>query len=218
MISRSLPRDRQTPLEYVALGDSTAFGLGASSQSTHYVARIFRLVQSEYPFTGLTNLGACLATVADVFTYQLPDALAAQPHLVTLSVGPNDLRQGRHPDEFARRVEVVMERLEQETEAAVIVSALPDLALCPRVRNPQRLRLAALTRQYNRALQQVADGFGIKLVDLDISDRAERERRRLFCRDGYHPSDEGYAAWAGAMWPAVWARIPEPVHLLARLA
>src|SRR2546421_11233514 len=161
MISRSLPSDRQMPLDYLALGDSTVYGLGASSPSTHYVARLFRLVQSEYPATRLTNLGNCLATAADVLTDQLSDALMAQPQLVTLSVGPNDLRRGRRPEDFARSAERILERLEQETEAAVVVNALPDLALCPRFSDPQRSRLAALTRRYNQSLRRVADGFGI---------------------------------------------------------
>jgi len=64
MISRSLPSDRRTPLVYIALGDSTVYGLG---------------------------------TAVDVLTNQVAHAVLHQPGLVTLSVGPNDLRQGRAP-------------------------------------------------------------------------------------------------------------------------
>src|ERR1700682_6101522 len=51
MIHRSLPSDRRTPIVYVALGDSTVYGLGASSPSTHYVARLFWRLHPEYPST-----------------------------------------------------------------------------------------------------------------------------------------------------------------------
>jgi lysophospholipase L1-like esterase len=74
MINRSLPSNRRTPLVYVALGDSTVYGLGASGPSTHYVARLFASLQWEYPAARLTNLGACLATAADVLAQQVPDA------------------------------------------------------------------------------------------------------------------------------------------------
>jgi lysophospholipase L1-like esterase len=77
--------------------------------------------------------------------------------------------------------------------------------------------VAALTRHYNHALQHVADGFGIQLVDLGVTNQAE-DPQRFFSEDGYHPSDVGYAAWAGAMWEAVWARIPERTRLVARPA
>src|SRR6202045_3973427 len=188
MINRSLPSDRRTPLVYVALGDSTVYGLGA-----------------------------CLATTADVLAHQVPDAIMDRPHLVTLSVGPNDIRQGRTPQDFAGRVEVILERLERDTDAAVILNALPDLALSPRFREPERSMVAALTRHYNHALQHVADDFGIELVDLTITDPVV-DPQRFFSDDGYHPSDDGYAAWAGAMWEAVWARIPERARLVARPA
>jgi acyl-CoA thioesterase I len=218
MINRSLPSDRRTPLVYVALGDSTVYGLGASSPSTHYVARLFWQLHSEYPLARLANRGACLATTADVLAHQVPAAIIDRPHLVTLSVGPNDLRQGRAPEDFAGRVEVILERLERDTDAAVILNALPDLALSPRFREPERSMVAALTRHYNHALRHVADHFGIELVDLTITDRVEGDPQRFFCDDGYHPSDAGYAAWAGAMWDAVGGRIPERTRLVARPA
>jgi lysophospholipase L1-like esterase len=218
MINRSLPSDRRTPLVYVALGDSTVYGLGASSSNTHYVARLYRHLVAEYPLARLANRGACLATTADVLAHQVPEAIMDRPHLVTLSVGPNDLRQGRAPQDFARRTEVILERLQRDTDAAVILNALPDLALCPRFREPERSMVAALTRHYNHALQHVADDFGIELVDLGIQDRIDGEPQRFFSEDGYHPSDAGYAAWAGAMWEAVWARVPERARLAARPA
>ena len=217
MINRSFPSDRRTPLVYVALGDSTVYGLGASSPSTHYVARLFWRLHSQYPLARLSNRGACLATTTDVLAHQVPDAIMDRPHLVTLSVGPNDIRQGRTPQDFAGRVEVILERLERDTDAAVILNALPDLSLSPRFREPERSMVAALTRHYNHALQHVADDFGIELVDLTITDPVV-DPQRFFSDDGYHPSDDGYAAWAGAMWEAVWARIPERARLVARPA
>ena len=62
MITRSLPSDRRTSLVYVALGDSTVYGLGASTPHTNYVARLFAHLRWKYPAARLTNLGTCLAT------------------------------------------------------------------------------------------------------------------------------------------------------------
>ena len=163
----------------------------------------------------MTNLGTCLATAGDVLADQVPDAILHRPQLVTLSVGPNDLRKGSGPDDFARRVEVILERLDRETDAAVILNALPDLASAPRFRQSERSMVAALTRHYNHALRHVADGFSVDLVDLEIGDGAESELRRFFSEHGYHPSDLGYAAWAGVLWQAVRARIPAQTRLAA---
>ena len=218
MIRRSLPSDRRIRIVYVALGDSTVYGLGATSPNSHYVARLFASLQWEYPAARLTNLGTPMAAAADVLANQVVDAILQQPHLVTLSVGPNDLCQGRAPDDFARRVEIILERLDRETDALVLLNALPDLARAPRFREPERSMMAALIRHYNHALQHVADGFGIDLVDVDISDRPEHEQRSFFSDDGYHPSDAGYAAWAAAMWERVRQQIPQPAQLLTQPA
>lgn len=215
MFTRSLPSDHRAPLVYAALGDSTVYGLGASSPNTNYVGRLFASLQWEYPSARLTNLGTCLATAADVLAEQVPNAILLQPQLVTLSVGPNDLRQGRGPDDFGRRVEVILERLDRETDAAVVLNALPDLGSAPRFRPEERSMVAALTRHYNHALRHVADSFDVDLVDLELGDRAESELHRLFSEDGYHPSDAGYAVWAGVLWEAVRARIPAQTDLAA---
>jgi lysophospholipase L1-like esterase len=58
----------------------------------------------------------------------------------------------------------------------------------------------------------------MELVDIGIADRPDHERRRFFSDDGYHPSDEGYAAWAVAVWAFVSALIPPPPVLRPRLA
>ena len=57
MINRSLPSDRRTPLTYVALGDSTVFGLGASHASRNYVSRVFAHLRIEYPSATLAQPG-----------------------------------------------------------------------------------------------------------------------------------------------------------------
>lgn len=210
MINRSLPDDRRTALKYVAIGDSTVYGLGATAPSQNYVMRLLGYLRVEYPLAMLINRGECMATASDVLAHQVPDAILDRPDLVTLSVGPNDLRQGRSPQEFAHRVEVILERLDRETEAAVIVNRLPDMAFCPRFREPERSLVAAMTRHYNHALQHVTDSFGIELVDIGLADYPEAFRARLFSEDGYHPSDDGYAAWATALWAALRGKIPQP--------
>ena len=67
---------------------------------------------------------------------------------MTLSVGPNELRQGHSSQEFAHRVEVILERIGRETEAVVVINRLPDMTFCPRFREPERSAVwASLRRQ-----------------------------------------------------------------------
>ena len=69
--ARSLPADRDASLVYVALGDSTVEGVGASSPAASYVGRLHARLRRVYPNARLVNLGVAGATSADVRAGQL---------------------------------------------------------------------------------------------------------------------------------------------------
>lgn len=206
---RHLPSDRSAPLLYVALGDSTVAGVGASDASLNYVSRLHARLREQYPAARVENLGVGGATSADVLRAQLPPAVARRPQLVTLSVGPNDLT-GRVPaGDFERTMRRILTALVEGTPALVVVNLLPDLAVTRRFQDsPQRERVARLTVEFNDALRRAARDLGVVLVDLHGPSRAEVPRRpELLSADGYHPSDAGYARWAELVWAELAPRI-----------
>jgi acyl-CoA thioesterase-1 len=210
--TRRLPADRQAPLLYVALGDSTVEGVGASGEGTNYVSRLAARLRAIYPAVRSVNLGAAGATSADVLNGQLHRAVELQPHLVTLSVGPNDIT-GRVPVErYEAHVRAILERLTRETRAVVVVNLLPDLAVTPRFHGrPEEPEVARATVAFNEALRRAARAGHAEVVDLYEPSRHEVPRRpELIASDGYHPSDAGYARWAELMWTGVQRRLPPP--------
>src|SRR5262245_22703926 len=78
-------------LSYVALGDSTVEGVGATAPARNYVSRLHERLRGVFPDATLLNLGEGGATASGVRLRQLPLALEHRPQLVTLSVGPNDI-------------------------------------------------------------------------------------------------------------------------------
>src|SRR5204863_8913068 len=62
--TRLLPADRGGGVMYVALGDSTVEGVGASSPERNYVSRVYARLRSVYPDARLANLGVGGATSA----------------------------------------------------------------------------------------------------------------------------------------------------------
>jgi lysophospholipase L1-like esterase len=88
---RLLPADAHVAVTYVALGDSTVAGVGATRPERTYVHRLAARLRTVYPRVRLVNLGVSGTTAADVVASQLPAALQQAPTLVTLSIGPNDL-------------------------------------------------------------------------------------------------------------------------------
>ncbi len=86
---------------------------------------------------------------------------------------------------------------------------LPDLAVTPRFRGrPEEATVGRLSIEFNEALARAAGRYGAQVVDLYAASRREVPARpELVARDGYHPSDLGYARWAELMWDAVRSRI-----------
>ncbi len=206
---RALPADRREPVVYVALGDSTVQGVGASSPERSYVSRLYERLRAVYPAARVANLGVAGATSADVVAAQLQRAVELRPHLVTLSVGPNDITRGVPVEQYERDTDVVLAALTGETRAVVIVNLLPDLAVTRRFRSsPQESAVGRLTVRFNDALRSRAHQHGVELVDLYSASREEVPRHpELLASDGYHPSDAGYARWAELMWQAIERRI-----------
>jgi lysophospholipase L1-like esterase len=100
----TMPPSSESPFRYVALGDSTVEGIGATSSATSYVGQIDSRLRERYGYVELTNLGVGGATSADVIRDQLPRAIELQPQLVTLSVGPNDITQGMSFETYAQNM------------------------------------------------------------------------------------------------------------------
>ena len=205
----ALPREHKAPLLYVALGDSTVEGIGASSDARNYVAQIHTRLRAVYPRAAVINLGRGGATSADVLNDQLDRAILMKPNLVTLSVGPNDIT-GRVPvTDYEDNVATIFRRLTGQINAVIVVNLLPDLAATPRFRRSEtESAVAELTVEFNAALERQAHRYGVEVVDLYKPSQYELPRRpELVASDGYHPSDLGYARWAELLWRGVEKRI-----------
>jgi acyl-CoA thioesterase-1 len=209
---RQLPGDRAEAVVYVALGDSTAAGVGASRPAATYVNQLHARLRGIYPAARLENLGVSGATSADVLSRQLPRAVELAPHLVTLSVGPNDVTRPIGVDAFAANVDRILAALAARTPAVIIVTLLPDLAVTPRFRkSPTRELVERRTREFNDRLGRLARTHAAELVDLYAPSQVELPRQpELLSDDGYHPSDVGYARWAELMWRGVQRHIAAP--------
>ena len=206
---RMLPADRDAEFVYVALGDSTVAGIGSTTAGRNYVGRLGARLRDRYPKALTTNLGVAGATSYDVLEGQLSQAVALKPHLVTLSIGPNDIT-GKVPVEtYAEHLDAILGRLAAETDAVVVVNLLPDLAVTPRFRNGQHAAFVGrLSAKFNAVVASTAKRYGAVVVDLYGASRREVPRRpELLSADGYHPSDLGYARWAELMWEAVRTRL-----------
>ncbi len=205
---RMLPADRNQVLRYVALGDSAVYGVGASSPDRNYVSLLAARLRSVYPQTQVANLGVPGATSADVAGQQLRQAVAAKPNLITLSVGPNDITQGKDAQAYERNLNTILQTLTEETDAVIVINLIPDLAVVPRFSGAMKDQVGRLTVRFNAAIERATRTRDVVVVDLYRPSQQEIPRHpEQVSADNYHPSDAGYARWAELIWHDLEARI-----------
>lgn len=192
-------------LRYVALGDSSAVGVGARGGG--YVEHLFQRLRRTREGVGLLNLGVSGATSATVLSGQLPKATRARPHVVTLAVGINDLWRGVEPHQFESNLDQLARGL-AGTGAPVVLANLPEMSLAPVARLathflPREL-ISARIAAFNEAVARVVSRHGLIGVDLHGPSLVELPgSTNYFSPDGFHPSDVGYQRMAEHFWPAL---------------
>lgn len=199
--------DAMDPPTYVALGDSTSVGYGASAGGG-YPARLHAALAAAGVPLALQVVGENGATTADVVRRQLPRLPTLAPALVTLGIGTNDLWRMVPVARMATDLDAIGSALAR-TGAPVVVSNVIDLSLAPighLVEHVMRVPLSAFharLTQINEALAAFANTHGFELVDLCAHSRdVLPQHPEYFSSDGFHPSAAGYDAWASWLLPA----------------
>lgn len=191
---------------YVALGDSTAVGVGAA-HGGGYPERLYQRLKVVPVPAGILNLARSGATSGELLAQQAQKAAAAKPALITVGIGTNDLWRLVPTATFAANLNALFDLLEP-TKAQVVVSTLIDLRLAPIAALAQPLVPLNLVAQrideFNRVLFALAKRPRVEVVDLFALSHQEKHRvEALFSSDGFHPSGAGYQLWADSLWPCV---------------
>lgn len=187
----SQPRGHPGGLLYVALGDSLAQGIGASSPERGYVGLLAaRLETTTGRPVQVVNLSVSGARVRDVLATQVPALAALRPDVVTVDVGANDM--GRYDAaRFSR-------------EAAELTAALPVGTLLADVPYFMHGRWEVHAREASAVLARDAGRHGVVVVPVHEAQRAQGWKAMLtqFAADWFHPNDRGHRLWADTFWKA----------------
>ena len=167
---------------WVALGDSTAQGIGASAFDQGYVGQLRRILDERSGQSWrVLNLSKSGARAADVLATQLPrlEALGSLPDLVTCAIGTNDVVHRTPLGQIEGELREIVARL----PAGSVVATLPRLST---------ERAAAL----NEVVRPAAAKRG--MVVADVYSHTGPPWSGKLAADHFHPSDLGYADWTAA--------------------
>jgi lysophospholipase L1-like esterase len=195
------------PLRLVVAGDSTGAGLGATTTATTVGGAVAAgLAERTGRQVVLGSVAVSGARAADM-PGQAAGALALRPDVILMLVGGNDTthltRLGAVRDDLGQAVMAI-----RTAGVQVVVGTCPDMG-ARSFPQPLRALSAFRGRQVASAQREAVTAAGGVAVSLaELVGPAFRADPATSSSDLFHPSDRGYALWAGALLPAVVAAVP----------
>jgi lysophospholipase L1-like esterase len=178
----------QGEITYLALGDSAAQGIGASSPMRGYVGLIAKRLEKE---TGksvrVVNLSVTGARMSDYLRDQAPQITSYQPDFVTIEIGANDVKtynEQTFRDEFKQVLATLPDR--------TYVSNMPLFNSRPGSTQPAKDASKVIE-------QELANYPKLTFVDLQ-KQTTENQSIFGFAPDLFHPNNLSYKNWADAFW------------------
>jgi acyl-CoA thioesterase I len=178
---------------WVALGDSTAQGLGAPGPDGGYVGQALnQLRRTTGQHWRVVNLSVSGSLIRDVLAEQVPQLTGYQPDLVTCGVGANDILYSAPAKLFS--------------DLRALLAAVPDKTVMldlPLMSGfwwiVGHMSVPYITR-INRVIHDVAEERGLTIAEVSKSFTAPWVGK--FSVDNFHPSQDGYRDWTRALLAA----------------
>ena len=193
------------PVRIVALGDSLAFGTGASAPRNAFIFQAYLRVRAQHPGSRIDTYAIGGSTAADVLRLQAPRLAHARAGVVVICVGGNDVVHRVAAADFARTYAQLVARVRAlQPHAAIVCCGVPDVGLSPLFTGADHDAVARLSRENDAAIRAVARRAGAEFVDLYATTlRQHGDVNRFLSEDRFHPSDAGYVQLADALAPAL---------------
>jgi lysophospholipase L1-like esterase len=189
-------------LSFAVLGDSIAFGQGASA-SAHTAGARLAADLAERGIPTEMRVFAVPGARSDDLAPQVRRAVQWPPRLALIIIGANDLTRLVPPQQAAAQLGDAVRRL-RAAGAEVVAAPAPDLSVVPWVPPQMRMLVRAGSIALHDAQTEAALAAGAHVADIGMTASGGfATDPRLFSADHFHPSSEGYAVIAQALAPTV---------------
>ena len=175
-------------ITYLALGDSAAQGIGATSPMRGYVGLIAKRLENK---TGksvrVINLSVTGATAKDALKDQIPNIGDINADYVTIEIGANDVKL-KQPEAFRKDFVEIIKKLPDGT----YVSNMPLFN--------SRRDSTQPAKELSKIIESELKNYPkLRFVDLQ-KQTSEHQSIFGFAPDTFHPNNLSYKNWAQAFW------------------
>ena len=180
-------------LNYVALGDSTAYGVGASTLEHTYPYGIATVLAERGYFVHVRNTGRSGARLEEVVNTQF-GLVPEQTDVLSISIGGNDATHLTNAANYRSLIGQLTTKLTVSGIPAIMIASTTDMALTPSIPPVANTVVGIWVERQNREMQPAVEGIGASYVNLFKDGKLDKPE--LYASDEFHPGDLGYAKWA----------------------
>lgn len=183
----------------LVLGESTAAGVGASSEESTLAGNIYRLFGEDCSVTNMGKNGIRAGQILPFFSEKLK-AEKTQTDGIFLFLGANDCFRLTNPTDYHRSLLQLIRSLELDFNPTWIYLAdIPPVHLFPAFPPMLQSYLKSQREFLREEMKQIAHGNPKIIFDELILNL----KPDFFCEDLVHPSDFGYRAIAEFAWDGI---------------
>ena len=191
------------PLRYVAGGDSTSVGVGASSVSATYVGQILDNLAKTHEVT-FKNVGVSGANTQDLINTQLQQIISFNPDVVTISIGANDATHLLSRAKTLANLKLIISELTSKTTANIYLANTPNFREGKLLPAFYIMLLEYRDFSLNQNIERL-ETSRVKIANVhDFTFPESSDRAKTFAADNFHPNDTGYRNWTGAFLKALY--------------
>jgi lysophospholipase L1-like esterase len=188
---------------YAAIGDSLTAGVGVDSYQQSYPYDIARFMASAGARVTLEPYAVPGVRTQYVIDHFLPAVVAAQPKMITLFIGINDIHGNVSNATFRAHYNEILSTLTTKTKATIYVINLPYIGT-PKLIGPLfRLYFTWRIEQYNAIIKQLADQYHLHVVDLYDAHKPNELDNTYYAADHFHQNALGYSLWAHDIYASI---------------
>ncbi|HKU68169.1 MAG TPA: SGNH/GDSL hydrolase family protein [Candidatus Baltobacteraceae bacterium] len=209
MHALSQPLGHPAPISMAVLGDSLAYGLGASAVELGLAHLLHARLRANRPASTLFTFAVPHSTMGDVLRHQVPHVRGLSVDLVLVVAGANDLRYTRDVIVITRRFRNLLEAIHDAAPGAqVVAGGMPDVTQTIGVPRLLKAPVRHLCERLSDRMRGIAHSFDDGFIDMfQFTNAPLCQDAQYLCDDGFHPNDFGYAEIAQRAYPALEAAV-----------
>jgi lysophospholipase L1-like esterase len=188
-------------INLVLLGKSTVAGVGASTQQGALACKTATCLSHQIDRTVYWRaIGRSGITARETLTELVPRLEGTRTDVLVIVLGVNDVLRLTSSSRWAMDKSLLIAAVRDYCgNIPVVLAGVPQMNHFPALPNPLRFVLGSRSSRLDAVSRRLADSMDSVLYSgVDLKDR-----RDLFCVDGFHPSEAGYEIWGERLAVAV---------------